>query len=154
RVDVAQDRSWASEGSLRSAGNSSGSCGRRMTAIVEVDQSFPSTTDGEIAAINLESARRSAWARLARGPRLAGAAEAAVDHENWTAQSLGDLHALDRLEALASQLASAEDSSRAALVQAQVASTAHRFRDARSHLARAALMGGPSEDIERHALTI
>jgi hypothetical protein len=43
-----------------------------------------------------------------------------------------------------------DDSSRAALVQAEVASTAHRFDDARGHLARAARMGGPREAIERH----
>jgi tetratricopeptide (TPR) repeat protein len=46
------------------------------------------------------------------------------------------------------------DSSRAALVQAGVASAAHRFDDARGHLARAALMGGTREDIERHSLAI
>src|SRR5262249_58172062 len=32
--------------------------------------------------------------------------------------------------------------------------TVHRFDDARGHLARAALMGGPRDAIERHALTI
>jgi tetratricopeptide (TPR) repeat protein len=30
----------------------------------------------------------------------------------------------------------------------------HRFADARDHLARAALMGGPREEIERHSLSI
>ena len=45
-------------------------------------------------------------------------------------------------------------SSRAALVQAEVASTVHRFADARDHLARAALMGGPREEIDRHTLSI
>src|SRR4029079_10250375 len=60
----------------------------------------------------------------------------------------------DRVEALASQFALADTSSRAALVQAQVASMVHRFADARDHVARAASMGGPGEAIERHVLTI
>ncbi len=67
-----------------------------------------------------------------------------VEHERLAAQFLGDLDALDRLDALASQFADVDDSSRAALVQAEVASTAHRFAEARGHLARAALMGGPA----------
>ena len=74
--------------------------------------------------------------------------------ERLAAQFLGDLDALDRLDALASQFARVDDSFRAALVHAEVASTAHRFDDARGHLARAALMGGPSEEIERQTLTI
>jgi tetratricopeptide (TPR) repeat protein len=121
---------------------------------VEIDQACPSATDGEIAAINLESARRRAWARFTQDPRLPGVAEAVVDKERLAAQFLGDLDALDRLEALASQFARVDDSSRTALIQAEVASTVHRFDDARGHLARAALMGGPCEAIERHALTI
>jgi len=125
-----------------------------MSAIVELDFPNPSATDGEIAAINLESARDSAWARFAQDPRLPGVAEAVVDLERLAAQFLGDLDALDRLEALASQFASVDNSSRAALVEAEVASALHRFDDARGHLARAALMGGPRDAIERHALTI
>jgi hypothetical protein len=58
------------------------------------------------------------------------------------------------MDALASQFARLDDSYRAALVHAEVASTVHRFDDARGHLARAALMGGPCEVIERHSLTI
>jgi hypothetical protein len=125
-----------------------------MTAILELDQPGPTATDGEIAAINLESARRSAWARFARDPGLPGAAETVVDHERLATQFLGDLDALDRLDALASHFARVDDSYRAALVQAEVASTAHRFAEARDHLGRAALMGGPSDAIERHRLTI
>lgn len=121
---------------------------------VEVDDPCPSATDGEIAAINLESARRRAWARFTQDPRLPGAAEAVVDKERLAAQFLSDLDALDRLEALASQFARVDCSFRAALVHAEVASTVHRFDDARGHLARAVLMGGPCEAIERNALTI
>ena len=125
-----------------------------MTTIAESDHPCPPATDGEIAAINLESARRGAWARFAPDARLPGAAEAIVDKELVAAQFLGDLDALDRLEALATQFARVDDSSRAALVEAEVASAVHRFDDARGHLVRAAHMGGPCETIERHALTI
>ena len=125
-----------------------------MSAIADLDDRCPSATDGEIAAINLESARVAAWARFAQDPRRAGAAEAVVDHERLVAQFLGDLDALDRLDAVASQFARVYDSFRSALVHAEVASTVHRFADARDHLARAARMGGPGDAIERHLLTI
>ena len=124
-----------------------------MRTLVELDHAARAT-DGEIAAINLESARRRAWARFAQDPRRPGVAEAIVDNEHLAAQFLGDLDALDRLEELASQFARVDDSFRAALVHAEVASTVHRFADARDHLARAALMGGPREEIERHSLSI
>ena len=122
--------------------------------MVELVHPCPCATDGEIAAINLESARRGAWGRFARDPRLPGAAEAVVDHERLAAQFLGDLDALDRLDALACEFAEVDDSYRAALVRAEAASTAHRFAAAREQLARAALLGAPSEAIERATLTI
>ena len=125
-----------------------------MTAFVELDHPGPSATDGEIAAINLGSARRGAWARFAQDPRLPGVAEAIVDNERLASQFLGDLDVLDRLDALALQFARADDSSRAPLVQAEVASTAHRFDDARGYLARAAQIGAPREAIERQTLAI
>ena len=59
----------------------------------------------EIAAINLESARRRAWAHFAQDARIPSVAEAVLDNERLPAQFLGDLDALDRLEALASQFA-------------------------------------------------
>src|ERR1044071_6523052 len=123
-----------------------------MTMLAEPD--LPRATDGEMAAINLESARRRAGARFAHDPRLPGAAEAIVYNENLAAQFFGDLDALDRLEALASQFARADVSFRSALVQAGVASTVHRFADARDHLARAASLGAPREEVDRHLLTI
>jgi tetratricopeptide (TPR) repeat protein len=125
-----------------------------MSTIVELDRPYPSATDGQIAAINLESARDRAWTRFAQQPRMPGVAEAVVDNERLAAQFLGDLDALDRLETLAFQIGRVEDSYRAAFVQAEVASTVHRFADARRHLARAALMGGPREEIDRHSLSI
>src|SRR5262245_53277992 len=114
----------------------------------------PTATAGEIAAIKLESARRGAWARFAQDPRLPGVAEAIVYNENLAAQFFGDLDALDRLEALASQFARADDSFRSALVKAEVASTVHRFAEARDDLARAASLGAPREEVDRHTLAI
>jgi tetratricopeptide (TPR) repeat protein len=125
-----------------------------MNALMELDHPCPCATDGEIAAVNLESARRGAWARFAQDPRLPGVPEAIVYNENLAAQFLGDLDALDRLEALASQFERVDASSRAALVKAEVASTLHRFGDSRDHLARAASLGGPQEEIDRHLLSI
>ncbi len=125
-----------------------------MSTIVELDDRASSVTDGEIAAINLESARRGAWARFAQDPQRPGVAEDIVDKERLAAQFLGDLEALDRLDELASQFVGVDDSSRAALVQAEVASTVHRFDDARGYLARAERLGGAREDIERHSLAI
>jgi tetratricopeptide (TPR) repeat protein len=121
---------------------------------MERDPRCPSATDGEIAAINLGSARRRAWSRFAQDPVRPGVVEEIVDEERLAAQFLGDLDALDRLDALALQFARVDDSARSALVHAEVASTVHRFDDARGHLARAALLGGPREAIERHSLTI
>src|SRR5262245_2065551 len=123
-----------------------------MTMLAEPD--LPRATDGEIAAINLESARRGVWARFAVDARLHGAAEAIVYNENLAAQFLGDLDALDRLETLASQFAPADVSFRSAFVQAEVASTVHRFAEARDHLARAASLGAPREEVDRHLLSI
>jgi tetratricopeptide (TPR) repeat protein len=114
----------------------------------------PSATDGEIAAINLESMRRRAWARFEQNAGLPGVAETVVESERLAAQFLGELDALERLEMLASQFALVDDSYRAALVHAEVASTVHRFDDARGHLARATLLGAPREAIERHSLAI
>jgi tetratricopeptide (TPR) repeat protein len=125
-----------------------------VSATLEAGRACPPATDGEIAAINLESARRRAWSRFAEDPRRPGAVEAVVDHERLAAQFLGDLEALDRLEILAAQFARAEDSYRSALVSAEVASAVHRFADAREHLARAARLGGPDEAIGRQSLTI
>jgi tetratricopeptide (TPR) repeat protein len=123
-----------------------------MTTLAEPD--LPRATDGEIAAINLESARHRAWARFAQNPRLPGAGEAIVHNENLAAQFLGDLDAFDRLEALASQFARVDNSFRSALVQAEVASAVHRFAEARDHLACAASLGPPCEEIDRHLLSI
>ena len=125
-----------------------------MSANMDLERLCPPATDGEIAAINLESTRRRAWARFARAPRLPAAAEAIVYFENLAAQFLGDLDALDRLDTLAPQFSRADNSYRAALVQAEIASGAHRFADARDHLARASSLGAPCDEVGLHLLSI
>ena len=125
-----------------------------MHLVADVDGAALSVTDGEIAATNLESARRGAWLRLAQDPLRPVVAEDVVDKERLVAQFLGDAHALERMEALAAQLAAIEDSPRIALILAEVASAAHRFADARAHLLHAARMGGAREPIERQTLAI
>jgi len=125
-----------------------------MSTIVEVDRAGSFVTDGKIAAINLESARRRAWARFAQEPRRVGVAEDIVATERLGAQFFGDLDALDRLDTLASQFSQADRSSRADLVAADVASTVHRFADARDCLAHAARKGAPREAVERQLLTL
>ena len=109
------------------------------------------TTDGEIAVINLESARRRSWSRFFQDPLREGVAETVVEHEKLTSQFVGDLAALDRLESLVNKLVQIDDraSSRAALVQAQVASMMHRFADARQFLTLAELGGAPPTDVNR-----
>ena len=114
----------------------------------------PSATDGEIAAINLESVRHRAWARFEHDARLPGVAEAVVASERLAAQFLGDLPALDRLETLALRFARVDNTFRAALIEAEVASAVHRFEDARGHLARAALRGAPRDALEQHSLAV
>src|SRR6516162_10166071 len=106
------------------------------------------TTDGEIAFINLESARRRSWSRFFTDPQREGAAETVVQHEQLTAQFVGDVRALDRLESLASSLAAALPSSAStALIRAQVSSMTHRFTDARHYLAQAEIGGAPTDEI-------
>ncbi|MBV9572251.1 MAG: hypothetical protein JO056_13510 [Alphaproteobacteria bacterium] len=111
-------------------------------------------TDGQIAAINLESTRRRAWACFTQDSGAPRVAESLVDLERMVAQFLGDLTALDRLEMLARQFAHADESFRAPLLEAEVASSAHRFRDARTHLSAAARLGAPCIDIERRLLAV
>jgi len=123
-------------------------------AAVDCDRSVPLATNGEIAALNLESGCRRAWTRFMQDARVPGIAESIVDMERLKAQFLGDLNALDRLDALTPQLARVDDPARAALVHATIAATVHRFDDARGHLVRAVRLKGPHETVERCLLTI
>ena len=102
---------------------------------LELEMDFPLATAGEIAVINLESARQQSWSRFWHSPQQAGVAEYIVEQEQITLQFLSDAGALDRLGALVEQLARISvEPVRVALIQAQVASTAHRFAEARSYL--------------------
>jgi tetratricopeptide (TPR) repeat protein len=126
-----------------------------VTTIAELDCAITPTTDGEIAIINLESARRRSWSKFFADPARDGVAETVVEHEQLTLQFVGDVSALDRLALLAVQLNQAEPvSARTRLIQAQVASIVHRFSDARHYLAEAEIGGAPAADVDRLRLTI
>jgi len=126
-----------------------------MIETTDLDDECRSVTDGEIAVLNLESARRRSWDRLAGDPMHAGTAERVVEEEQMTLQFMSDVVALDRLELLGNYLGQFDSTSaRTALVQAQVASTTHRFADARRRLAQACHAGAPQEAIDRLLLAI
>ena len=119
------------------------------------DWERPVTTDGDIAVVNLESARRRSWSKFIQDPRRHGIAEAIVENERLTAQLVGDISALDRLESLARQLSQINaESARTALIQAQVASMTHRFTEARRFLAGAEQDRAPLEEVSRIRLNI
>jgi tetratricopeptide (TPR) repeat protein len=126
-----------------------------MTDAAMLDSECFQTTNGEIAIINLNSARLRSWSRFHQDPQRPGVAETVMEHEQLTAQFAGDPSALDRMESLAEQLARLDVSSpRTALIQAQVASVQHRFSDARHYLAQASLGGAPHEDVKRILLSV
>jgi tetratricopeptide (TPR) repeat protein len=113
------------------------------------------TTDGDIAVINLESARRRSWSRLHQDPLREGMAQTVIEHEQLSAQFVGDLTALDRLEFLAKQMSQTDAASaRTALIQAQVASMTHRFAEARLHLEQAESRGAQEANVSRLRLSI
>jgi tetratricopeptide (TPR) repeat protein len=115
----------------------------------------PRATDGEIAVINLQSARRRSWSRFSDDPHRPGIAELIVEQELQVIQFLSDFNALDRLEALVGQLDRAGVAPmRTAFISAQVASTTHRFAEARDHLAQAVLHGAPPDAANRLSLSI
>ena len=117
-----------------------------MTEAAVLDHECFQTTDGEIAIVNLNSARLRSWSRFYQDPQCPGAAETVLEHEQLTAQFASDLSALDRMEAFGEQLGQLDASSpRTMLIQAQIASALHRFSDARHYLAQASLGGAPSD---------
>lgn len=126
-----------------------------MIEASEIDLLLPRATDGDIAVNNLDSARRGSWNRFWRDPLRPGIAEHIVEQEQLTAQFLGDLTALDRLETLVDHLDRLEgESPRTALIHAQVSSMAHRFSDARSCLAKAEGGKELSAAVDRLSLSI
>jgi tetratricopeptide (TPR) repeat protein len=124
-----------------------------QAANLEVDHI--ALTAGDIAAINLESARQRAWNRFWRAPQQPQIAELIVEQEQLTAQFIGDPAAFDRLETLVHELTRVEsESARTALIAAQVACSTHRFAEARETLAHAVERGAPVEATDRLLLTI
>ena len=109
---------------------------------LELEMDFPLATAGEIAVINLESSRQQSWSRFWQSPQQAGVAEYIVEQEQITLQFLSDVTALGRLESMVEQLVRlGTEPVRTALIQAQVASTTHRFAEARSYLQAASVNG-------------
>jgi tetratricopeptide (TPR) repeat protein len=126
-----------------------------MTEVAVLDSERFRTTDGEIAIINLDSARSRSWNRFYQDPKRPGVAETVLEHEQFEAQFPGDLSALGRLESLAEQFARLDGASvRSNLIQAQVASALHRFADARHYLAQANLGGASAADVKRILLNV
>ena len=126
-----------------------------MTEAAVLDSECFQTTDGEIAIVNLNSARLRSWSRFYQDPQHPGAAETVLEHEQLTAQFASDLSALDRMEAFGEQLGQLDASSpRTMVIQAQIASALHRFSDARHYLAQASLGGAPSADVKRILLNV
>ncbi len=120
-----------------------------------LEMDFAPATDGDIATINQASARQHAWSRFWHSPERPGLAEFIVEQEGMALEFFSDFTALDRLESLATQLVHiATEPPRAAVIQAQIASMAHRFTDARQHLARALRLGAPAATVDRAALGI
>jgi tetratricopeptide (TPR) repeat protein len=112
-------------------------------------------TAGDIAVINLESARQQSWSRFWQSPLRPGIAEYIVEQEQLAVQFLGDLGALDRVETLVNQLRRVDaESMRTALISGQVASMAHRFTEARGYLAQAEVRGAPPAAANRLSLSI
>ena len=126
-----------------------------MSEATEFDGTYFQTTDGDIAVINLESARRRSWSQFYQDPMREGIAETVVEHEQLSAQFTGDLTALDRLEFLAKQLSQTDSASvRTALIEAQITSMMHRFTEARQHLEQAEIRGAQEADVTRLRLSI
>ena len=128
---------------------------RWASDVSDVVHQFVSVTDGEIAAINLESARRQSWSQFWRAPTRRGTAELIVEQEQLTAQFVGDLAAFERLESMVDEFARAgPDVGRAALIVGQVACATHQFAQARAALEQAVCAGAPASDTNRLALSI
>jgi tetratricopeptide (TPR) repeat protein len=126
-----------------------------MTKALDCDRECLAVTDGEVAVVNLQSARRRSWSRFFQDPLRGGVAESVIAHEQLITQFIGDFSALDRLEFLVKELVRVDPSSaRTALIQAQVASITHRFADARRHLADAERRGTPPADVNPLLLNI
>lgn len=120
-----------------------------------LEMDFPLATAGDIAVINLDSARQQSWSRFWQAPEREGVAEYIVEQEQMTLQFLSDAGALDRLDDLDRHLVHVgAEPIRTALIRAQVASTAHRFVEARGYLKAAEVHGTLPEAANRLLLSI
>ena len=126
-----------------------------MNTAADLTEVCRRATDGEIAVINLQSARRRSWSRFSDDPHRPGVAELIVEQESQVIQFLSDFNALDRLEILETQIVQAGlPPARRALVQAQVAAIRHCFDEARRYLAVAEDTGAEADLVNRLALSI
>lgn len=116
---------------------------------------LPPATDGQIATINLYSARDQSWSRFWRMPERSGTAELIIEQEQLAAQFCGDLEAFGRMESLVSELtALVPEGADTLLIAAQVACATHRFSEARSSLKQAVAKGAAPDATDRLALAI
>jgi hypothetical protein len=125
-----------------------------MIEAPQIDLAY-SLTDGDIAVNNLGSARRHSWSRFWRDPIRPGIAESIVEQEHLTAQFVGDIGALDRLDTLIRCLDRVDATSRrTSLIRAQIASMEHRFAEAKRHLDELGDWGELSDAANRLSLSI
>src|SRR5580704_7345529 len=126
-----------------------------MIAAPDLNFDSPLATYGDIAVINLESARQQSWSKCWQSPQREGIAEYIIEQEQMALQFLSDVSALDRLDDLVRQLLRlGADPRRASLIQAQVASTTHRFAEARGYLEAAEIHGTLPKAARRLLLSI
>jgi len=120
-----------------------------------LETTLPLATAGEIAVINLESAREQSWGQFWHYPQRPGVAECIVEQEQMALQFLSDATALDSLDALVERFARTDiDPMRIALIQAQVSSTKHHFSEARAHLRKTEAWGPLPPSANRLLLSI
>jgi tetratricopeptide (TPR) repeat protein len=125
-----------------------------MNASPEIELVYQ-LTDGVIAVNNLESACRRSWGQFWHNPSRPGIAECIVEQEQLKAQFVGDLTALDRLEALVHHLDRVDaEMPRTALIHAQVASMAHRFAEAKRYLEKVTDCADLADAAHRLSLSI
>jgi tetratricopeptide (TPR) repeat protein len=123
--------------------------------VTDLPIDLPPATAGDIAVINLESARQQSWSRFWRAPDQPGTVETIVEQEQLTTQFVGDLAAFDRLEVLVDQLVRTNPgAAQTSLIAAQVACATHRFVEARAWLTQAVARGASSDATARLSLSI
>jgi tetratricopeptide (TPR) repeat protein len=126
-----------------------------MIQAPDLETDFAPATDGNIAVINLESARQRSWSRFWQAPQRSGIAEYIVEQEQLVAQFLGDLAAFDRLKILVNHLVRTNpEAAQTSLIAAQVACATHRFAEAKISLGQAVARGAPPDATARLSLSL